>query len=483
MLFAVHPLRVEPVVWVAARKDMLSGFFGLLALVLYLAWATRPSRLRYGAVTAALLLGLLAKPMVVSLPVCMLLVDFWPLRRWSPPAPGPWRAWLLAALRGALPLVREKLPFFALAIAGALGALVSQRLGGAMAELEALPVGERIGNAFISYASYLKDTFWPSHLAAFYAFPSPPAPWWQVLPAVLLFVALTAGALVVARRWPWLTLGWLWFVVSLVPVIGLVQVGDQASADRYTYLPSVGLLVALVWGATEAVSSTRRRALLAAGVVAATAACVAATRVQIATWRDTPTLFGRILEVDPTSHVGHLNLGTWLSSRGRNEEAIPHFRRAIERRPEIALAHVNLGGALRSTGRSSEAERELRRAIELQPNLAGAHLALAALYDDRGQLGLAAGHLAKVIAVDPDERRGWEGLRALVTRPGGARAALPYVAAVARSEPGSAALQELVAELRRIARASGPEAASAALEAPTAPSPPTAPAPRGPGRP
>jgi tetratricopeptide (TPR) repeat protein len=448
-LFAVHPLRVEPVVWVAARKDMLSGFFGVLALVLYVGWVARRGPWRYAAVTVALLLGLLSKPMVVSLPVAMLLLDFWPLGRLPLPVEGPPRARLAAFLRGAWPLLREKLPWLALAVAGAAGAVVSQRLGGAMAELQALSLGERLGNAFLSYAGYLADTLWPAGLAAFYAFRDPPAPWALVLPAVALFVALTAGALAAARRWPWLTVGWLWFVVALLPVIGLVQVGDQASADRYTYLPSVGLLAAIVWSAAEAARSRPARVALGGLTAALLVVCFGATRAQIATWRDTPNVFGQILRVDPRSHVGHINLGTWLNSQGRYDEAIEHFRRAIERRPQLSLAHVNLGDALRRAGRRDEAERELRLGVELAPAAASGHVALAALYDDRGQLGLAAGHLASAIVADPAEQRAWAGLGAIAARPGGARQALPYVAAVARSHPESPELQRVLAFVRQ----------------------------------
>lgn len=446
--FAVHPLRVEPVVWLSSRKDLLSTFFGLLALVLYVGWVRRPTAGRYAGVVASTALGLLAKPMVVSVPVAMLLLDFWPLGRLELPRRGASGSSLGGLVAIVWPRLREKLLLFALALGGALGALASQRLGGAMAELDALPLSVRVGNAFLSYARYLGKTFWPTNLSAFYAFPEPPADWRSVLPAAILFVALTAFASSVARRWPWICFGWLWFTITLLPVIGLVQVGDQAMADRYTYLPSVGLLVALVWSVAAAARSVPARAAVALAAAAALFASFVATRAQIRWWRDTPTLFAHMLEIDPDNHVGHLNLGTWLSGRGRVREAVPHLRRAVELRPDIALAHGNLGSALQRSGDLAGAERALLRAIELEPEVPHLHVALATVYADEGKIGLAAGHLARAVSLDPTLPQAWEGLADLLSRPGGAREALPYIDALAREYRSSPELQRLAVAVR-----------------------------------
>jgi Tfp pilus assembly protein PilF len=326
-----------------------------------------------------------------------------------------------------------------------------------------------VGNAFISYARYLGKTLWPHDLSAFYPFPTPPAGWGEVLPAVLLFVVITALTLAAGRRWPWVPFGWLWFVVSLVPVIGLVQVGDQAMADRYTYLPEVGLFAAVVWSAAEAVRGGRGRQILAGVLVAALVACGVGTRMQIRWWRDTPTLYRHMLAIDDDNHVAHLNLATWMSSHGEAAGSIPHFRRAVALRPTVALIHANLGNALRLTRDFRGAERELLRAIELAPDLPAAHFNMAMLDDDEGKLGAAAGHLAKVIAITPEDHRAWQGMVAILRQPGAARQVLPFVAAVARAEPQSRELQELVSTLRREMEATSPEPTE---PTPRAPAPP-----------
>ena len=453
-LWAVHPLRVQPVVWVAARKDMLSGTLGLLALLFYVLWVRRPSWRRYVAVVAALLLGLLSKAILVSLPLVMLLLDFWPLGRLRLPASGAWRDRLASLWRDGWPLLREKLPLFALAAAFSAGAVVSQRVGGAIAPLEALPLGARVGNALLAYAHYLGDTFWPTGLAAFYPLPMVPPGWPVVLAAALLFCGLLAGALAAAPRWPWLTCGWLWFVVMVLPVSGIVQVGDQARADRCTYLASIGLLAALVWTVAEAAQGhSRRRAvrpLLAIAAAGLVVASVAATRQTIPHWRDTETVFRRMLAVTDDNHVGHLNLGTELLRQGRVAEALPHLREATRIRPGLALSWVQLGSALRRAGERAAARDALGTALRLHPELPSAHVQLAALLEEEGEAGAAVGHLAFAVAADPGGQAAWAGIRQLVARPGVARAALPYVAAVARQRPRPE-VTALLAGLERLA--------------------------------
>ena len=450
-LWVLHPLRVEPVLWLTGRKDLLAATGGLLALLLYVRWREAPSRGRWLAVTAALLAALLSKATALVVPALMLLLDVWPLARLPQGAEarslGAWR-------RRTWPLVVEKLPWLAMSAATGVGALLSARASEAMAELATTPLPQRAATAAVGVATYLRMTFWPTGLAAFY--PLPAAGWsiTQIVAGAAIFVALTAAALAAARRFPWLTVGWLWWVVCLLPVSGLLQAGEQAAADRYTYFATIGLTVAVVWSVVElATRIPLGRPVAAMVLVLALAASAVATRTQVATWRDSESVFRRMIEVTRDNHFGHLNLASDLAEKDRLPEAIGEYREAIRLRPDIAVAWTGLGSALRRQGDVAGARAALQRAVRLDPDLAGAHVQLAALYEEQGALGPAVGHLALVVALEPRHSRAWQGLAAILPRAGAARQALPYVAAVARSHPESPDLQRLLALVRQRAAA------------------------------
>ncbi|HEV8628878.1 MAG TPA: tetratricopeptide repeat protein [Thermoanaerobaculia bacterium] len=470
-LWGVHPLRVEPVVWIAARKDMTSGFFALLALLLYVGWVERRGAARYLAVTAAYALALLSKSMVMTLPAVMLLLDVWPLRR-LPALTGEEGAQpggRAALARQAARRVGEKALWLAMAAAAGGFAFFTQRHSGAMPDLEVVRPAVRLGNAALAVPRYLAATFWPAGLAAFYPLPAaPPAPAAVAL-SLLLIVAVSVVAVRARRRMPWLLCGWLWFLVVLLPVSGVVQVGDQSHADRYTYLPAIGLTVALVWTAGDLLqrAAAGRRVAALIGVVAVVA-CVACTRQQVSYWQSSRTLFGRMLAVDPDNHVGHLNLGPVLEDEGRLDEAIAHYRRAIALRPDLGRAYVNLGSALRRKGDRNGALEALQRAVDVDPELLGAQFDLAVVYDDLGRYGLAAGHLAKAIAIDPSYGPAWQGMAAILSRPGAPRQVLPFVNAVARAEPQAVELQRLV---KAIAQRTGNARGGASGSGPSGPAP------------
>ena len=454
LLFALHPLRVEPVLWLTGRKDLLSAAGTLLALLLYVRWREAPSRGRYAAVTVAFAAAILGKATAMVVPALMLLLDLWPLGRVvSPGTPWPVGRELVARLR---PLLAEKVPWLAMSAAAGVGALLSARAGAAMAQLESVPLGERAATAVVGYETYLRMTFFPAGLAAFYPFPAEGWSTVHVTFAAVLFFAITGAAVVLVRRLPWLTVGWCWWVLCLLPVSGLLQAGEQAAADRYTYLASVGLAVAVVWGLAEAASKLRAPRLngaLIAQLVAALVACGFATRAQIATWRDSESVFRRMVEVTAGNHFGHLNLANVLAEQGRLPEAVQHYRRALALRPHLALAWTGLGAAYRRQGVVTSARSALERALHEDPNLAAAHLQLAIVYEEQGALGPATGHLARVISLEPRHPQAWQGLASILGRPGAAREALPFVAAVARSEPGSTQLQQLLALVRQRAGA------------------------------
>jgi protein O-mannosyl-transferase len=362
-LFAIHPLRVESVAWISERKDVLSAVFFWLTLAAYARWCARPSPRRYALTAVALVLGLMAKPMLVTLPCVLVLVDVWPLKRFD------WQAPLGAALWAR---VREKLPLFALAAAASVVTYVVQHASGAMTSVERFPLALRLANAPIAVVEYLRMSFWPVGLAPFYphvernSFALP-------IVAALVLALVTLASWRQARRRPWLCVGWLWFLGMLVPVIGIVQVGGQALADRYSYLPSAGLALALVFG-LHAVLTAKSARIGAIGVTAAVlAASTLATRAQTHLWHDTRTLFAHALAVTRDNGIAHEVYGNSLFSSGEIDEAIEHLEAAVRISPGLPAAHNNLGSALGLKGRHAEALAHFERAIATQPSADAYH--------------------------------------------------------------------------------------------------------------
>jgi tetratricopeptide (TPR) repeat protein len=412
-LFALHPLRVESVAWVAERKDVLSTFFALLALRAYAIYAEAPRVSRYAVVVLWLALGLMAKPMLVTLPFVLLLLDYWPLRRiGSAPTSGP-----AASPRSrAMGLLLEKLPLVALAVGMAVLAIVVAQRGGAIETSRSLDV--RLANALVSYVRYLGKTFWPARLTSFYPFPDA-WPWWQVAGGALLLGVLGVSALLVRRRCPYVTVGWLWFVGGLVPAIGLIQAGNQAMADRFTYVPMMGLLVAIVWGAHEILGRTPARAS-ALAVVAVLVLAVLGTlsRRQVAYWKDSRTLFAHAVEVTPDNWVAHNNLGNALATEGRPEEAIAHFDEALRLQPSYADAQFGLGVALAAQGKFDEAIAQYERALELDPTHVQAHNNFGVILLARNDVEGALDQFIAAVRLEPDVGPPLANLRLALTRLG-----------------------------------------------------------------
>jgi tetratricopeptide (TPR) repeat protein len=385
-IFAVHPLHVESVAWASARKDTLSGLFFALALLAYAPAAGRDRpRLRIAAVSVCLTLGLLAKQMLVTLPFVLLLLDDWPLarlRRRDDP-----ERWDPAALRGA---VVEKWPLFALVALLSAVAVIAQRSAGSVADLRELPLAARFANIPVAYVGYLAKAFWPAGLAVFYPHPEAGLSAGRVVGCLALLLALTALALRGWRRRPAPAVGWLWYLGTLVPVIGLVQVGSQALADRYTYLPLVGLAIGVGWGAPELAARLlpeprRRAALLAAAAIACIAVLSVATSRQLRHWRDSEALMRHALAVTGDNAVAHAHLGIALLERGQVEEAIVHWREATRVEPGFLTVTNNLAWLLathpESRHRDPAAAVELaERAARLAPGNPGVLDTLAAAY-------------------------------------------------------------------------------------------------------
>jgi tetratricopeptide (TPR) repeat protein len=402
-LFAVHPLHVESVAWVSERKDVLSAVFFFLMLGAYVRYAKAASITRYLVVVVFFAAGLMSKPMLVSAPIVLLLLDYWPLGRMrsqkseirgrTPPVSRQW------SMVGRL--VIEKVPLFILsAVACVITFVLQKRATGA---IPPLPFLWRIENAFTSYMIYAWKTLWPTDLAVFYPHPNDTLPTWEVIFAILLLLGVTAAAIAFRKQRPYLLTGWLWYLVMLVPVIGLVQVGEQGHADRYAYLPHIGLFLAVVWLAADVTAVCRSRLRLA--VTTAVAALVilalaSAAFVQTSYWRNSETLWTHALAVTPDNDVAHNNIGYLCIDRGELDKAISHFEaaariRSNKRDPHYdvgsAFVQVNLADALARKGRSDEAMAHYEEAIKLQPNYADA-------YYDRGSVLFAEGRTDEAIA-------------------------------------------------------------------------------------
>jgi tetratricopeptide (TPR) repeat protein len=407
-LFGLHPLRVESVAWIAERKDVLAAFWWMVALLAYGAWVRRRTAARYVAVVIAFAGGLLSKPMVVTLPFVLLLLDLWPLCR---PI--------------ALRLVVEKIPLFALAAAASAVTFVAQREGGAVMSLEHLSVPERVGGAAVAYATYLAKTVWPVDLAVFY--PIQPLGAAQVTVAVGALAGVSAAVLLPAVRAPAPAIGWLWFLGTLVPVIGLVKVGQQALADRFTYLPQVGLFVAGVWWLGDRLP---RRAGIAVGACAVAASCLLTVR-QLAVWRDSVSLFHHALAAGRDNPVAETNLAAALLELGRLDEARPHAERAVGLAPESAEAWITLGRARIQGGDATAAAVAFATAARLDPHDARAHYNLGVVAAEQGRSAEAMEHYRRAIAERPTYANAYNNLGNLLV-------------AAERLEDAEAALREAV---------------------------------------
>jgi Tfp pilus assembly protein PilF len=386
-LFALHPLNVESVAWVAERKNVLSTFFWLATIGAYGWYARRPGPSRYLAVAAGTILALLSKPMAVTLPFVLLLLDFWPLGRVSRPA---------------VPrLLLEKLPLFALAALVSAITFEAHLRGGSVVAVEAIPPGARLANAIVSYAAYVGKLVWPARLGVFYPHRESSLPLAGVTVAAAALMLATAGALRAGRRAPYLTVGWLWYLGTLLPVIGIVQVGTQAMADRYAYVPAIGLFVAAVWGAAALASGPQAARALAAAAAAALLALAVRTSLQVRVWRDSLTLFRSTIAAVPDSWVAHYNLGNDLTAAGRTAEAEAEFRETIRLRPRFARAHNNLGDALDAQGRPREAIAAYADAIRINPELAEAHNNLGTALAAMGRLQEGEASLRRAVALQP----------------------------------------------------------------------------------
>lgn len=397
-LFAWHPAHVESVAWIAERKDVLSTFFGLLATLAYVRFANSYSKYYYALALLLFALGLMSKPMLVTLPFILLLLDYWPLGRLNRPAeskPNRFKA-------SSWPrLLLEKLPFLALTAVSCLITLWAQKNGGAIVATESLPVSQRVANAVFSYWRYLGLTVWPTKMAAYYPYVTPTLNWLPWLAGTGLMV-ITVGLLVL-RRFPFLTVGWLWFLGTLIPVIGLVQVGGQGMADRYTYIPSVGLFIMAAFGLGEMAGRLRHgNIVLTMATTVALAGCLIVTSQQVWSWRNSETLNRHAIAVTTGNYAACNNLGVALVDEGHAGEAVEYYKQAIAFLPNYIDAYNNLGSAYRKLNRPNEAFAEFRAALKINPQDARSHYLLASELMQQGDLADAELEYRTSISLRPD---------------------------------------------------------------------------------
>jgi tetratricopeptide (TPR) repeat protein len=451
-LFALHPLHVESVAWVAERKDVLSTLFFLLTLWAYGRYAEgrgaksegrnpkpesnpQPADRRpqlnpawyYGLSLLLFALGLMSKPMLVTVPFVLLLLDYWPLRRLSFPT----------LQRSTTPLPRllvEKVPFLLLSAASCVVTFQVQQSGGSVLDVNNLPVAARVANALMSYVRYLGKMLWPEHLAALYL-RKVPWPAWEVGLAAVILLAISAAVIRLARGRPYLAVGWFWYVGTLVPVIGLVQVGMQTMADRYTYIPLIGIFIAVAWGACE-LASAWRVPKVGLGIVIAVvlAACMVVTRRQLAWWRSSETLFQRMITAVEGNYMAHYNMGNLFSRQDKLPEAVRHYEAALKAEPNYAEAHNNLGAVLLRQGRFEEALAHYQAAVRLKPeylyyfNLANAQV-------DAGHAADAVANYQQALRLNPNSSQAHHNLGMALQAQGKAAAAIAELRAALQLQP------------------------------------------------
>jgi tetratricopeptide (TPR) repeat protein len=458
LLFALHPLHVESVAWVAERKDVLSAAFFFLTILAYIRFVERRTPGRYLAVLLSFCLGLMAKSMLVTLPAVLLLLDVWPLQRTPKIA---WRTLLL-----------EKAPLFAVSLTASLLTFLAQRHAGAVTGMDSIPLLSRLANACVSYLTYLIETAWPAGLAAFYPLPVT-LPALEAVAAAAAVVALSLLAWRSVRSRPYLFAGWLWYLGTLVPVIGLVQVGSQSRADRYTYLPLIGIFIISAWGLADIVERRpRARSLAVTFAIVSAVACAAATSRQLPYWRNTAALFNHALDVNPENFIALDGLGTLLREQGRQHEAIVKYEAALRIRPSYEPTYVHLAGALLADNRPgaslaqlqqalalnsadpevyvdlgaalirldrfAEAERYYREALSLRPDDAAAHSGLGMALAEQGRIAEGLQQLREAVGINPAYASGHYNLGRTLGLAGQTAEAAAEFTTTVKLEPGNA---------------------------------------------
>ncbi|MHC4085988.1 MAG: tetratricopeptide repeat protein [Planctomycetota bacterium] len=441
--FALHPLNVESVAWVSERKNVLSTFFWMLTIAAYIWYTDRSCLGRFLLVVLVFALATMTKPIVVTLPFVLLLLDYWPLGRLQLKRAGNEQDLEQTESEQVdsrrVPLWRllvEKIPLFVLV--GALSAVtfIAQKRGGVMSGWHNVPLKYRLTNALVSYVVYISKMVWPTRLAVFYPHPFNKLPIWQVVASALVLLAVSVAVLWFARRRKYLTIGWLWYLGILVPVIGLVQVGSQAMADRYTYLPFIGLFIMIAWGMYELLANWRyRRIALGASALAVLLTLAVCTRLQLRHWRNNSTLFEHAINVTDNNFVMNNNYANVLKDMGQAEKAVEYFYKALRIRPNSPEIYNNLGNALRKLNRFEEAVMCYRRALKLKAYFPEARYNLAAELTRQGKTDEAIAEYRLALRLRPDDVETLSGLGFALAQKGRFDEAIGYYQKALELEP------------------------------------------------
>jgi len=403
-LFAVHPLRVESVVWVAERKDVLSGVFFMLTLCAYVRYTRTKTPGAYLVTLVVFLCGLMSKPMLVTLPVILLLLDYWPLQRWQ-------RDPLQTGGTVRPVLLLEKIPFFIGSVAVSVMTMLAQRQ--TVTYTGSVPIDARLANGLVTYIAYIGQMLWPANLSVFYPDKGDNLTAWSVVCCALLVTAATVYAFLARKRWPWMTIGWLWYLVCLLPVIGVVKAGMQGRADRYTYLPQIGLSIAIVWGIAQVrlFRLKHSRQCVTALGIAVIALLSWRAAVQTSYWKSSESLWSHALAVTPENAVAHYNVAAVLLGQGRLDEAITHYQAALASvSPNESHAHFSrailenaIGNAVAHKGDLDSAASHYREAIRLRSDFVDARSNLSAMLYRKGDINGAISEYEKVVATPPED--------------------------------------------------------------------------------
>ena len=402
-LFAVHPLNIESVVWIAERKNLLSTLFWILTIMAYVHYAEKPGWISYSVILVCFILGLTAKPVLVTLPFVLLLLDYWPLQRFS---------WSDRSRSGAIQdraerrkllirLLLEKVPLILLSLLSAFVTFHAARTGGAVKEISVFPMVGRIENAVISYAMYLFKMVWPVDLAIFYPYPAG-RPLWQVGLSILFLTAVTAFVCIKGRTHRYLITGWFWYGITLLPVIGLVQVGFQSMANRYAYISLIGIFVIVTWGVPDLLKRFSGRRYLPAVSVAMILTFTFCTKSALPNWKNSEAVFQQALKVTKNNHIAELGMGNVWLGRGDLQKAGSHYREALRLKPDYAEAHNNLGMVLMREGKGDEAEVQYREAIKDDPTFEKAYNNLGVLLATKGNLEEAKTCFLRALELNPN---------------------------------------------------------------------------------
>ena len=445
-LFALHPLNVESVAWVAERKNVLSTFFWLLTMWAYIRYAQKTNLKRYSLVILFFAMGLMSKPMLVTLPFVLLLLDYWPLRR------------LQSDRRTAISrLVYEKIPLLVLVAGSVVTTLTVQKMGGALGSLNAFPIQERVINALVSYWLYLQKMIWPGGLAIFYAHPENTLSVWKGLATAALLALVTTAAIRLARRAPYFAVGWFWYLGTLIPVIQLVQTGSIAMADRYAYVPLIGIFIIIAWGLPELLAKWRLRSrilTITAGIWIPTLMLM--TWNQVSHWKNSITIFSHAIEVTDIAYpdflLAHNNLANALLAEGRTGKAISHYKMAINLMPDYAVNHNHLANALFAEQKTEEAISHYKTAVKLLPDYATAHYNLGFALMKEKKTGEAIFHFKMAIQLEPNNTNAHSNLgNALLAEQKTKEAISHYKIAINLKPDNPLALQNFKMALLRLA--------------------------------